>query len=148
MRIETKKAAPNAIRVAGINRIENFSLANLTKNEIKLKISSNIFLKSPPAEILKQIISDNTFENPAYRSNEENNRSNWQTDPTITTYSYENETLVLPRGYMRDLLNIFRDNDITPQIADERTSRACAYPSKLNGVTLRPYPIVNFNTSI
>lgn len=116
-----------------------FSLANLSKFQVELKLTSNLTLESIPEDILKQIISDNTFENPAYRSNEENNRSNWKTDPTITTYSYENETLVLPRGYMRDLLNIFRENNLTPKIIDSRASNPCKYPGELKGITLRPY---------
>lgn len=141
MRIETRKAPLSWIREANINKtgLENFTLANLSKNEIELKLSSNIILKSPSSEILNQAIADNTFENPVFRSNEENCRNNWQTDPTIKTYSYEDETLVLPRGYMRDLLKAFKDNGITTRIIDDRRTNPCEYQKKLNGITLRGY---------
>ena len=141
MRAGTRKASPNELREANSNNtsLDKFTLANLPKTEIELKLSSNIALKSPPPEILKQAVADNTFENPIFKSNEQNRRSNWQVDPKITTYSYEKETLILPRGYLRNLLNIFKENDITPKIVDERFTNTCEFPDELKGITLRPY---------
>ena len=104
-----------------------------------LKLNSNIVLKYNKDEILNQCIKENTFENPIYVSNEENGRSNWNTERFITTYRHEDDSIVLPRGYMRDLLKILKEHDITPEIIDERVCSHCHYPEKLNEVTLRSY---------
>lgn len=111
----------------------------LTDNPIEIKLGANIVLKSPPKEILNQAISENTFENPIFKSNEENCRSNWQTDPTITTYSYQDDILTLPRGYGRALLKVVRDSGFTPQIVDERITNPCVFPDELIGIILRNY---------
>lgn len=103
-----------------------------------IKIDANITLDSSP-EIVGKIITENTFKNPVFESNELNHRSNWNTPRTIETYSDTNGQLLIPRGYMRDLLNILKDHDITPVIDDQRVSVSCAYPDKLDGITLRDY---------
>ena len=104
-----------------------------------IKLNSNIILDTSNIDFVGKIIKQNTFENPAYISNAENHRSNWQTAPTIITYHREGESLILPRGYMRDLIKLFHDNNITPNIIDERSSQPCSYPETLQGITLRPY---------
>ena len=105
----------------------------------QIKLNSNIILECNVDEIVRQSISDNTFENPIFRSNQQNNRSNWDTERYIKTYHFEGENIVLPRGYMRDLLSVFRKQNIAPKIVDERASSYCIYPEKLNGIELRPY---------
>lgn len=104
-----------------------------------LKLTSQIILEGSTKEIIQKCIADNTFENPIFLSNEQNHRSNWNTSPTIETYCFEGENLVLPRGYARDLLNICHENDITPNIQDDRISQPCTYPNELKGIVLRPY---------
>lgn len=104
-----------------------------------LIINSNIVLECDSKEVVRQCIRENTFDNHLYISNERNGRSNWKTKSAITTYRYEGENLILPRGYLRSLLKIFRESDITTKIIDERVSNPCAYPEKLNGIVLRDY---------
>lgn len=105
----------------------------------KLKINSKITLEGVSEEVIKQCKNANTFLNPTFKSNEQAGRSNWQTEEKITTFHYKDEGLVLPRGFMRDLLNILREHDIEYEIIDERISAPCEYPVKLKDVELRPY---------
>lgn len=104
-----------------------------------LTLNSNIVLECNIEDIIAKAIADNTFENPIFTSNDLNGRSNWDTDRTIKTYSYEGDDLVLPRGYMRDLLKIFHEHNINPKIIDDRISNTITYPEKLNEVELRSY---------
>jgi len=104
-----------------------------------LNINSNILLSNAPECLIERCIADNTFANPAYVSNEQAGRSNWNTDRTITTYRYDGDILVLPRGYMRDLLDARKELGIAIEMIDERSSCPCKYPPQLYEVTLRPY---------
>lgn len=106
---------------------------------MNLKINSNIILECSSEQIINRCLADNTFENPIFKSNELNHRSNWDTERTITTYHFEGERLILPRGYMRDILKCFQEINITPQVVDERVTNQCEYPKNLNRINLRPY---------
>lgn len=106
---------------------------------VKLTLNSNIALAKVPEILLEQIVSDNTFVNPIYASNKINGRSNSGVDATIEAWGIEGDSLVLPRGYMGALLALFRKNDVTHEMIDERVSYPCVYPEALRGVNLRPY---------
>lgn len=106
-----------------------------------LKLNSKIVLKYSSDEVLNQCINENTFVNPLYVNNEENGRSNWNTERFITTYRQEGDSIVLPRGYIRDLLKILKEQNITPEMIDERVCCPCNYPKQLNEVVLRPYQL-------
>lgn len=104
----------------------------------KIILGSNIVLECEKDEVVSTCIKENTFANPEYASNEANGRSNWQTDEKIMTYRFEAGCLVLPRGYMRNLIGILKENEIAYVIDDKRISKACVYP-ELKGVELRNY---------
>ncbi len=106
-----------------------------------LKLNSNIVLEieTVTAEIIDKCIEENTFSNPVFIANEQNRRSNRDIEETITTYRHKEGYLILPRGYMRDLLGAFQVADITPSIIDERASAQCSYPDRLKGIELRNY---------
>lgn len=92
-------------------------------------------------EIEDRFTKDNTFANPEYLSNEQNGRAwaNRDVPEKIFTYRIEGTTLILPRGYARDLLKLCEEYKITPKIIDERTSNPCSYPESLKGIVLRGY---------
>ena len=108
-------------------------------DSLKIRIRESIFLSNLSEDLLCQVKADNVFSNPSYISNEEQGRSNWKTEPTITTYSYENGFLVLPRGYMSQLLTLCKKHGIDPEIIDERSVVECAFPEELAGIKLRPH---------
>ena len=104
-----------------------------------LRLNSNIILDEVEGIILNKCERDNTFKNPEFISNEIHGRSNRNVESSIKTYHYEGQSLILPRGYVRDLITSFRENNITPQIIDERISTPCIYSEKLREIVLRPY---------
>lgn len=106
---------------------------------LEIFIKENLSLLNPPQELLNEVIASNTFRNPLFESNEQAGRSNWKTEAIITTYRHEGERLILPRGYMRDLLKVSKDLEIPYSIIDERICQSCIYPEALNGIVLRPY---------
>lgn len=107
----------------------------------KISLTSDIYLKSSevPENIRSKIVGDNTFPNPRYLSNEEQGRSNWNTARTIETYRFEGENIVLPRGYLSDLLALLRSEQIRPQITDDRVAIPASFPDSLKDVEFRPY---------
>ncbi len=107
--------------------------------EMTLQLNSNIHLKNSRAEIAAKIIGDNRFDNPVYKNNALQGHSNWKTQPFIDTFRCDGNLLILPRGYMRNLLHVLADHKIPPNIIDERVSNPCTYPAKLNGIMLRSY---------
>lgn len=106
---------------------------------VTIRIGANIVLSKAPIGIIEECIAANVFPNPLFEANELAGRSNWETDREITTYQRCGNSLILPRGYMRDLLQILRKKDITCEILDERICSPCQYPKELNGIVLRPY---------
>jgi superfamily II DNA or RNA helicase len=104
-----------------------------------IKVAEKISIQTNDSDLVSIIKSANTFPNPKYLSNEQHGYSNRDTDSTISTYHHEGGSLILPRGFLRDLQKILDDRDITPQILDERATNPCVYPEKLEGITLRPY---------
>lgn len=106
---------------------------------VKITLNSEIILDCNNDEIKSEIIKANTFTNPLYISNEKNHRSNWNTDATIETYRVENGRLVLPRGFMRELVALLKEQEIAFKLEDERLSCPCEFPDKLEGISLRDY---------
>jgi superfamily II DNA or RNA helicase len=141
---EIEDAAVASTTTAKSNENVNESKTNMpdcgnSQQSIKIYLRENIILHSPPADLLESVIKAHTFSNPKYVSNEEQGYSNWNVDSEITTYRHEGDTLVLPRGYMRDLLSLCLENSLIPAIVDERISSPCDYPENLTGIELRPY---------
>ena len=106
-----------------------------------IRLNANVVLEQADREIEERCIQDNTFCNPIYESNEQNGRAwaNRDVSEEIYTYRREEGSLVLPRGYVRDLLRICEAHGITPTVIDERASAPCSYPESLKGIVLRDY---------
>jgi len=111
------------------------------KTAVVLKIGATISIPCSgiDQELIDKFIQGNTFSNPVHKSNELHRRSNWNIASTITTYRQEGENLILPRGYMREILNSCHENNIVLQIIDDRSESPCDYPQELKGISLRPY---------
>lgn len=104
-----------------------------------ITLGSNIILQCFDDDVIDACVKANVFDNPEYVSNEKCGRSNRKTQSTISTYAYASGNLVLPRGYMRDLLKILKDHDVEPQIIDDRVSLPCDYADSLQDIELRQY---------
>jgi superfamily II DNA or RNA helicase len=104
-----------------------------------IKLNSNIELINFGKEIKAKCVEANTFENPVYLSNEQNGHSNWNTDPLIKTYSRTENGMILPRGFMRELIALCHESSVQFELVDERISVPCQYPDSLKEISLRPY---------
>ena len=111
----------------------------MTNPKLPIKIRENISLSLPTQDVLDEIISANTFKNPAFESNELAGRSTWGVKEKIITYGYKDESLILPRGFARDLFKILREHEIEYELIDERVLVPCAFPIKLKDIELRAY---------
>ncbi len=107
---------------------------------MKIKLNANIENSEADEELRRLIVNENTFDNPIFISNEEQGRWNGGTEPTIRTYKRGDDgRLILPRGYARTLLLHCKDQEINPEIVDERVTTPLSFPPGLKGVELRPY---------
>lgn len=113
-----------------------------------IKINSNILLNCSSEKAVNQIISANRFDNPVFKNNELNNRSNWDTETYIETFSHENGNLILPRGFMHELLEILSKNGIKPEIIDNRYRFPVDFIDRLYGIELRPYQKLCLNSAL
>lgn len=102
-----------------------------------IKIGSKIILETSEKITLERVIRDNTFKNQKFHSEYNYNQKEAE---YIKIYGYDNDgRLILPRGYMRNLLQIFQELNIPRKVIDERISVPVIYPEKLSRISLRPY---------
>lgn len=116
---------------------------------VTTKISNRITLYNKGKDLIDWCIKENTFVNPLYISNEQANRSNWDTPREITTYSYdEHGNLVLPRGFLEDLRSyVDRSIDfIDPSYS--HVDIPLEYPKSLIHVKFRPYQEIAIEAAV
>lgn len=105
---------------------------------MKILLNANVSIDIPSEEILSRIIRENTFDNPLFISNQKAGRRNWQTPKSIETFKLSGETLILPRGYLKQLIDICQEHEINFAIDDQRcATNSVIFPEM--GVTFRPY---------
>lgn len=72
---------------------------------MEILLKEKLSIKKPPADLLNEIISANTFANPVFEANQHAGRSNWKTDSTIETYAYKDGLLEIPRAIAETFSN-------------------------------------------
>ncbi len=85
---------------------------------VTMKINHQITLTGTPERIQKAIIADLTLPNPAYQSALKQNRSTHGKPKTIELYRFEEGSMIVPRGYGKQLLDHLQD--IPYQVVEER----------------------------
>lgn len=104
-----------------------------------ITLAATIRVTGLPQNLIDEIVEENRFENPAYLSNEQNGRSNWDTPRYIETIKFEDNSLVLPRGYFSRLLWLLQRENIEYERDDQRFTFPISFINHLYGVELRPY---------
>lgn len=104
-----------------------------------ITLAATIRVTGLPQNLIDEIAEENRFENPAYISNEQNGRSNWDTPRYIETVNFEDNFLIIPRGYFSRLLWILQRENIEYERDDQRFSFPISFINHLYGVELRPY---------
>lgn len=91
---------------------------------MKITISNNLRLKDVPPDILKFLTEKLKFVNPKWLENEKMGRWNRGTPKELRFYDKVGTSgLWIPRGYMRQLILLCRQNAINYEIDDRRRSR-------------------------
>ena len=104
-----------------------------------ITLAATIRATGLPQNLIDEIVGENRFENPSYLSNEKNGRSNWDTPRYIETSRFEDNSLILPRGYLSRLLWILQRGNIEYERDDQRFAFPISFINHLYGVKLRPY---------
>lgn len=90
-------------------------------NQIVLKISNNIKIdiNTIPDEILEIITEDLTFDNPVYIKAQHAGKYTGKIEKFIRLYKVENKALILPRGYVLDLMALLKEFGQVPVINNQ-----------------------------
>jgi len=73
-----------------------------------------------PENVLSTIYSRLSMPNPEYEKNEHLGKSNWNTPHKIYGYSLNADSLIMPRGFLRQFTGIMRDARISYRTDDKR----------------------------
>jgi len=87
---------------------------------LKIEIGKSIKLTHITPDMRESLIKQLTMVNPKWLENERMGRWNRGTPRVLRLYSKWKDSLWIPRGYMRRLLIQSRENDLDPQIDDQR----------------------------
>jgi len=101
-------------------------------------LAGTLTLTGALPELANLVITANTYINPAYKEALRVGRSVWKIPSEICTYQDNRELngdIVLPRGYLSEILPLLPDNS---RIEDGRTNAKVAFPA-LQNVILRSY---------
>lgn len=114
-------------------------IKNVPSEDQKIKINSRILIHSPGKHLVFRIKKANTFKNPKFEVNKEHGYSNWQILPAIETFRLnEDGSIIVPRGYLPDLMQLCEECDVILAIEDLRNECPAELPA-LKGIELRPY---------
>ncbi len=85
---------------------------------ITLTINRHIEARGLTSPVAAEITKDLTMENPAYVQAEKYGRWTGNIERTLSFYSYEGQTLIVPRGYIRHLIAIMERQGLKYQMED------------------------------
>jgi len=109
------------------------------QDQVQIYKSNKLLFETEDQRVLDAIIHHNTFANPIYDTNDRYGYSNYNTDPTIRTYSYrQGGKFCLSRGALLGVKSLFRNLDIEYHITDSTVTDSCNIPP-LDGIKLRSY---------
>ncbi len=87
---------------------------------MEITIKNKLFLQDIPESLAKTIKGRLTFANPKYLENERMGRWNGEIPEYLKFYEREGNSLIVPRGYIRQLINLCRQNNVRFQLNDKR----------------------------
>ena len=89
---------------------------------MKITISNRLFLSKVPENIETTICEKLTMPNPKWHENERMCRYNGETPRILKFYERTKSRLMVPRGYIRQLINLCKGYDVHFQLDDQRRS--------------------------
>lgn len=89
---------------------------------MNILLSNNIRVSNYPLPLKLKIVDDLTVDNPAYLKAKRQRRPTWGIDQRLQLFTYDNDgSLVLPRGYMEQLLQRLQEGSHTFQLTEKQT---------------------------
>jgi hypothetical protein len=80
-------------------------------------------LSQIPGPLIVQVKSRLTFPNPQRQENERRGFCNWDTPESIQGYEIDGDQMIVPRGFSRQLLLIFRRAGVPYRIDNRRREK-------------------------
>lgn len=99
-------------------------------------VDSMVRLSGADDQLLAHCLNENQWPNPEIEQAQRAGRSTWSIPPLVTAWKRDGDQLLLPRGYIRELLT--HRPDLKESIVDLRTSELVTIPG-MKGITLRNY---------
>ena len=90
------------------------------RQRVKVQISNKLTITDAPESLERAIRERLTFENPAFREAERLGRWTGNIPEVLTFYRWEEDSLVLPRGCIRQLLGMAKREGIRYELIDHR----------------------------
>lgn len=88
---------------------------------MEIIISNRIRIKEIPDDIKDVVISELQIPNPKYENAIKHGYSTWNINPVINNFNiYPDDSLIVPRGYKRKLLDHISSKGVEPRIIDKR----------------------------
>lgn len=89
---------------------------------MNILLSNNIRVSNYPLPLKLKIVDDLTVDNPAYLKAKRQRRPTWGIDQRLQLFNYDNDgSLILPRGYMEQLLQRLQEGSYTFQLTEKQT---------------------------
>ena len=87
---------------------------------MKITIKNKLFLQDIPENLAKTTKGRLTFANPKYLENERMGRWNGDTTEYLKFYEREGNSLIVPRGFIRQIVNLCQQKNVRYQVDDQR----------------------------
>ena len=89
---------------------------------MKITVNNRITIKDVPKSLLTELKDRLSFVNPKWVENDKRGYWNGETPHTLRFYEHCNGDLILPRGFIMQLLRLCQREDVTFHIEDNRRS--------------------------
>lgn len=81
---------------------------------LQIVITNNIRIRGCPVPLRAEITKALTYNNPEYIDRKKKRRPTWGIESKIPLYLYDQEALVVPRGYLPELVGLLQKNGYDP----------------------------------
>ena len=81
---------------------------------LQIVVTNNIRIRGCPVPLRADITKALTYNNPEYIDRKKKKRPTWGIESKIPLYLYDQEALVVPRGYLPELVGLLQKNGYDP----------------------------------
>lgn len=85
-----------------------------------ITVAKAVEISNAPQSLVSTLKARLSFENPQFLKNERGGFSNYQTERYIHGYKLQGDTMIIPRGFIHQLLSLLKSSGISYQLEDLR----------------------------